>query len=83
MAEWIIEVKDGKFPIGKWTELVRCRDCRYYMPKTHGCTMAGMMTPGESDFCSRGNRKDNSVKNYTVTCDDSCPVTLTDGAVSL
>lgn len=64
-------------------ELVRCKDCRYYMPKTHGCTMAGMMTPGESDFCSRGNRKDNSVKNYTVTCDDSCPVTLTDGTVSL
>ena len=29
MAEWIIEVKDGKFPIGKWTELVRCKDCKY------------------------------------------------------
>ena len=29
MAEWIIEVKDGKFPIGKWTELVRCRDCKH------------------------------------------------------
>lgn len=30
MAEWIIEVKDGKFPIGKWTELVRCKDCKYF-----------------------------------------------------
>lgn len=29
MAEWIIEVKDGKFPIGKWTELVRCWDCKH------------------------------------------------------
>lgn len=30
MAEWIIEVKDGKFPIGKWTELVRCKDCKNF-----------------------------------------------------
>lgn len=35
---------------------VRCKDCRYYMPKTHSCTMASLMCPDETDFCSRGKK---------------------------
>lgn len=37
--------------------VVRCRDCRYYMPKTHGCTMGSLMCPDENDYCSRGLQK--------------------------
>lgn len=44
-------------PVVDMVEVVRCNDCRYYMPKTHGCTMGSLMCPDESDYCSRGVRK--------------------------
>ena len=61
MAEWIIEIKDGKFPIGKWTELVRCKDCKNrstedcirFCPDCFYCN-----TTDDDDFCSWGERKD-------------------------
>ena len=72
MAEWIIEVKDGKFPIGKWTELVRCKDCVYYTPEVdepHKSTcqrLWGGMTECKADsYCSDGVRKDE-VLTYTI-----------------
>lgn len=59
MAEWIIEVKDGKFPIGKWTKLVRCQDCKYHEGIPHGCWRNPSIEPWEdNDFCSYGERKD-------------------------
>lgn len=58
MAEWIIEIKDGKFPIGKWTELVRCKDCLYY--EAGYCTNGYQTTPRESHFyCGDAERKDS------------------------
>lgn len=66
MAEWIIEIKDGKFPIGKWTELVRCKNCKWYTPFRN--IQGGEMGEGECEgydpcvpanhFCSRGERKE-------------------------
>ena len=61
MAEWIIEIKDGKFPIGKWTELVRCKDCKRYEPngnKEHGNCSQHLTLAYETDYCSWGERKD-------------------------
>lgn len=56
MAEWIIEVKDGKFPIGKWTELVRCKDCKWIDlckdPENYEYK-------GANGFCSKGERKES------------------------
>ena len=40
----------------EFVKVVRCKDCRYYMPKTHGCTMGSLMCPDENDYCSRGIR---------------------------
>ena len=62
MAEWIIEIKDGKFPIGKWTELVRCRDCAYRVEANTSdgsawCSqLDGLMPPDW--FCADGERKE-------------------------
>ena len=68
MAEWIIEVKDGKFPIGKWTELVRCKECkhlwRYIESDTHKINFIMWECKkdhnpnGEHFYCSDGERKD-------------------------
>lgn len=61
MAEWIIEIKDGKFPIGKWTRLVRCKDCTYWeqaKPDSGSCNRAFEITAYANDFCSYGERKD-------------------------
>lgn len=60
MAEWIVEVKDGKYPIGKWTELVRCKDCKWYgrSAETKGqCNNFGMSFKPE-EFCSCGVRRE-------------------------
>lgn len=62
MAEWIIEIKDGKFPIGKWTELVRCKDCRWFNAALGSCPevdspLINHLTP--DDFCSRGERRED------------------------
>ena len=59
MAEWIIEIKDGKFPIGKWTELVRCKGCKHYERLMHLCRKFDEYGLAESDFCSRGERKES------------------------
>lgn len=69
MAEWIIEIKDGKFPIGKWTELVRCKDCKWYEPDLYNNSFgvccheewviakcgSGVDADG---FCYRGKRRE-------------------------
>lgn len=57
MAEWIIEIKDGKFPVGKWTELVRCKDCKYNLDG-HCDNWSGWEVVANDDFCSRGERMD-------------------------
>ena len=62
MAEWIIEIKDGKFPIGKWTPLVRCKDCKWWH-KDGVCRMLSnnhypVVYMDDVDFCSRGARMD-------------------------
>lgn len=65
MAEWIIEVKDGKFPIGKWTELVRCKDCKHWkklMPEDpdgdERCMLTELYDGREpNDYCSYGERR--------------------------
>lgn len=73
MAEWIIEIKDGKYPIGKWTELVRCKDCKH--AKTAQTVLSGIISwcdvwsgkyyhsegndPIEpNDYCSYGERRE-------------------------
>lgn len=68
MAEWIVEVKDGKFPIGKWTELVRCKDCRHNpdgyengsVPKTRCPLWCGWCfnidAPDPDFFCAYGEK---------------------------
>lgn len=30
MAEWIVEIKDGLPHLQRMTELVRCKDCKWY-----------------------------------------------------
>lgn len=61
MAEWIIEVKDGKFPIGKWTELVRCKDCKYnyanMIPGGKGCQQNVYIEVDDNFFCAEGERE--------------------------
>lgn len=67
MAEWIVEIKDGKFPIGKMSELVRCKDCRYRenfptLDDTEAlyCRLHTISNwfwaVKPQDFCSRGER---------------------------
>lgn len=64
MAEWIIEVKDGKFPIGKWTELVRCKDCTHWdktwtndwSPDYHYCPMIDGVRKGDF-YCADAERR--------------------------
>ena len=56
MAEWIIEIKDGKFPIGKWTELVRCKDCEYRSEKAFRSVDGDVV---EYNYCSQWNRESN------------------------
>jgi hypothetical protein len=66
MAEWIIEIKDGKFPIGKWTELVRCKDCKYLNKEEMRCFEVeglGYRNVSDDDFCSRGECKNNGEEN--------------------
>lgn len=60
MAEWIIEIKDGKFPIGKWTELVRCKDCKHWAMHSWCSRLAPFdkVYMGADDFCSKGKRRD-------------------------
>lgn len=63
MAEWIIEIKDGKFPIGKWTELVRCKDCKWLFIDEFEPVQFCRRTPmnervKDNDFCSRGEKND-------------------------
>lgn len=76
MAEWIIEVKDGKFPIGKWTELVRCKDCvfgcayneKWYMPRRDGWWCCREEKEVDTDdFCSRGARWKNEANRRRQT----------------
>lgn len=37
--------------------VVRCRECRYHLPKGSVCQLSGMDIT-EDDFCSRGQRKE-------------------------
>ena len=63
MAEWIIEIKDGKFPIGKWTELVRCKDCKHYHDiefvdkRTIKVCVKGIGLSSPEDYCSKGEKR--------------------------
>lgn len=59
MAEWIIEIKDGKFPIGKWSLLVRCKDCKWFEHGTTCIRFGIRMSRAHDDFCSYGKEKDN------------------------
>ena len=62
MAEWIIEIKDGKFPIGKWTEIVRCKDCKHYRDEEPGMVYCPNIVGGwvEADwFCADGERRED------------------------
>ena len=34
MAEWIVEITDGVPHTRKMTPLVRCKDCKHFMPYT-------------------------------------------------
>ena len=61
MAEWIVEIKDGKFPIGKWTKLVRCKDYKHrYGDKDEPyCSRIDpymRMCVGDEDFYSWGEK---------------------------
>lgn len=41
-------------------EIVRCRDCKYYHPKTRGCDCEcedGLNCPDANDYCSYGKRR--------------------------
>ena len=64
MAEWIIEVKDGKFPIGKWSPLVRCKDCKH-SKRDDFCNCRWCQKPGsikvvkDEFYCAYGERKDD------------------------
>ena len=62
MAEWIIEIKDGKFPIGKWTELVRCKDCKFWDKESDGerryCAASGSYWRAD-EYCSDGERRED------------------------
>lgn len=44
--------------------VVRCRDCKHLYPDNYGylaCAESGaMLYPNENDFCSRGQRRDQS-----------------------
>jgi hypothetical protein len=52
-------------------ELVMCKECKYYMPikhqsikwksKVHYCTRKCNVKMFETDFCSRGERKESEV----------------------
>ena len=68
MAEWIVEITDGVPHTGKMTPLVRCKDCKHFMPytdieravtpykDTDGICHGGY--PRANDFfCAGGERK--------------------------
>ena len=58
-----IHLADGVFDIVPVQQLVRCRDCKYYDKfkgvVDGGCRYYGIYT-NPDDFCSRGERKDES-----------------------
>lgn len=46
-------IEDSSFEAER---VIRCKECKRFMPKTRACTMGSLMCPDENDFCSRGER---------------------------
>ena len=67
MAEWVT-IKDDKFPISKWVEPVRCKDCKYWHEPDENnwgnCYEWGGYSQ-ENDYCSWGERKDEDERMKT------------------
>ena len=57
VAKWLDEA-----PTVDAVEVVRCKDCKHFIPEEHGCNHFGYYshTPwvDEVDFCSYGERRD-------------------------
>ena len=61
MEQVIIHIPEGLLGL---TQVVRCRECRYYHPENRGketwvCDHPdGLIEPQDADFCSHGRRKE-------------------------
>mgnify|MGYP003296762024 CR=1 FL=1 len=73
MAEFIVKIEENDVPEqfmnemkNKHTELIRCKDCKYYdnaMMSHYGCIILngkryGMTNHEDDDFCSYGKKDD-------------------------
>lgn len=57
MAEWIVEIADGLPHLQRMTELVRCKDCKWFGKV--GCAIMivdDYDKPTEDDYCSFAER---------------------------
>lgn len=51
----------SELPIVDAVEVVRCKDCKHFIPKVNGCELREHRSPApfvmEDDFCSNGERR--------------------------
>lgn len=68
MKEWLCEevpavTVDGKVistMLHQLREIVRCRDCKYYLPLVHSCQHLPATVANPEGFCSDGERREES-----------------------
>lgn len=59
MPEYIYLVSEAGSTFHRQKELVRCRDCKFWMRKMLTCGKAeGLFLPDPDDYCSRAMRRE-------------------------
>lgn len=62
MKEYIVKDMTGEFEDKDYPELIRCKDCRWFLPnesKRRGwCSFSQRGYPSADDYCSDAIRKD-------------------------